>query len=95
MRVSCSAPLDTCSQTLYKELEALGVQPIVTNILVRAVYEGDDRYIGEGIVELFSYERDHEITVYYSPEEQNKSARRAMRKRAKAEKNARLHGHPL
>lgn len=95
MRVSCSAPLDSCSYTLVTRLEALGVQPIVTNVLVRAVYEGDDRTVGENIVDIFSHEHDHEITVYYSPEEQNKSARRAMRKRAKAEKNARLHGHPL
>lgn len=95
MQVSCSVPKELASTTLVERLEALSVQPIVTNMVIRAVYEGDDRSLGEAIVELFTYEQDHEITVFYSKEEQNKSAKRAMRKLAKAEKNARLHGHCL
>lgn len=95
MQVSCSVPVDLATPTLVSRLEALGVQPIITNQVIRAVYEGHDRFIGEVIVDIFSHEKEHEITVFYSKEEQNKSARRAMRKLAKAEKNARLHGHKL
>lgn len=93
MQVSCSVPVDLATSTLVDRLIALGVQPIITHEVIRAVYEGPDRCLGEGIVEMFCHEADHEITVYYSKEEQNKSARRAMRKFAKAEKNAKLHGH--
>lgn len=92
MQVSCSAPLSTCTPTLTTEIKKLGITPIVTNILVRAVYEGDDRSIGEAIVNLFSFEYDHEITVFYSPEEQSKSAKRAMRKLAKQERRRRQTG---
>lgn len=93
MQVSCSVPKPLATSTLIHRLQVLGIQPIITDILIRAVYEGDDRSLGEAIVEMFAHEADHEITVFYSKEEQGKATRRALRKWEKAEKTAKLHGH--
>ena len=93
MQVSCSVPRELASENLIQQIEDLGIQPIITSLVVRAVYEGEDRYIGESIVDIFSNEEKHEITVHYSKKESQKSERRAARKKERAEKNARLHGH--
>lgn len=93
MRVSCGCPKDTATTGLEDWIRQVGLQPIVTNIIIRCVYEGDDRALGQAIVDKFSHEIDHDITVNYTEAEQTKSARRAARKLARAEKNAKLHGH--
>lgn len=93
MRVSCSCPVDLASETLVTELKDLGLEPIVTNEVVRVVYEGPKRTLGETIVDIFAREANHEITVEYSDAEQRRSARKAMRKAEKAAWNVRLHGH--
>lgn len=93
MRVSCGCPLDTASSTLIERLQILGVDPIVTNTTIRALYEGPDKSLGEAIVEMYSHEADHDITVFYDKAEQAKSARRAERKAERAARNAKLHGH--
>ncbi len=66
MRVSCSAPKATASEGLIPSLEMLGITPIVTNLCIRAVYEGDDCAIGEAIVARFELESEHEMLVLYS-----------------------------
>jgi len=63
MRVSCSSPIGPQSEQLIEQIKALGLQPIVTPILVRAVYEGSNRELGEKIVELFRQETKPQITV--------------------------------
>lgn len=93
MRVSCGCPIKTATDGLVDEIEGLGITPIVTNQVIRAVYEGPDKRIGEAIVELFSREIDHDVTVFYDKAEQDKSARRAARKAQRARRNAKLHGH--
>lgn len=95
MRVSCSCPIDkaTSAECLINWVEQVGLVPIVTNTTIRCVYEGDNKALGEAIIETFSREVDHEITVYYSKEEQAKSARKAARKAERAARNAKLHGH--
>lgn len=93
MRVSCSVPVDLSSATLVDRLTKLGIVPIQTSQVIRAVYEGSNRKLGEAIVEIFSHETDHDITVFYDQDEQRKSERRALRKAERAAWNARLHGH--
>lgn len=93
MRVSCGVPANLASDTLVHKLQILGIEPVVTPSVIRAVYEGPDRTLGEAIVELYAHEVDHDITVYYDKAEQQKSARRAARKAERAAANAKLHGH--
>lgn len=93
MRVSCACPLELASDSLVEEIKLLGLQPIVTNIVVRAVYEGPDKGIAEAVVELFSREAGHEITVLRDKDEQRKETRKAARKAERAKRNAKIHGH--
>lgn len=93
MRVDCGCPAKTASSTLADRIRKLGLEPIVTPYVIRAVYEGDDRSIGEAIVEMFAHEADHDVTVDYTEAEQRKSARKAARKAERARRNAKLHGH--
>lgn len=93
MQVSCSCPVNLASDTLVHKLEVLGVKPIITSEVIRAVYEGPDRKLGEAIVEIYAHEADHDINVFYSKAEQKKSERRALRKAERAAWNAKLHGH--
>lgn len=93
MRVSCACPPELATSTLVEKLRKLGLHPIETSQVIRVVYEGPDRSLGEAIVDIFSHEADHDITVFYDKAEQEKSARRAERKQKRAERNAKLHGH--
>lgn len=63
MRVSCSSPLGPNSDKLIAKIKSLGLQAIVTPILVRAVYEGKDVELGNKIVALFERQTEHEIYV--------------------------------
>lgn len=63
MRISCAAPIATCRQTLTRDIKILGLQPIVTPLVVRAVYEGDDVNLVNTLLTLFDREVDHEITM--------------------------------
>lgn len=69
MRVSCSCLVKGASENLLPEVRKMGIEPIVTNQVIRAVYEGKDKKIGEGIVKLFVEEKEHDIYVHYDPEE--------------------------
>lgn len=93
VRVSCGVPRALATDTLVDKLKALGIKPIITSEVIRAVYQGPDRQLGETIVEIFAHEADHDITVFYDKAEQSKSTRRAERKLMKAERNAKHHGH--
>lgn len=93
MRVSCACPKNLASDTLVDRLRTLGLQPIITPQVIRAVYEGSDRRIGEAIVEIYSHEADHDVNVQYTREEQEKMERKIERKYQRALKNAKLHGH--
>lgn len=93
MRVSCACPRKMATDTLVERLESLGIKPIVTNQVIRAVYEGTDKSLGEAIVEIYAHEADHEINVQYDKAEQQRETRKAMRKAEKAAWNARLHGY--
>lgn len=95
MRVSAACPAELATEGLVEEIQALGLQPIVTSIVVRAVYEGPDKGIGEAIVELFSKEANHEITVSYDKEEQRKIERKIQRKYERAKRDAQLHHRPF
>lgn len=93
MRVSCACPKETATSTLVDNLRRMGIQPIITNQVIRAVYEGPSHNIGEAIVEMFAHECDHEINVQYSDEEKKREERKIQRKYERAQRNARLHGH--
>lgn len=95
MRVSCACPREMASDGLVERIIALGLQPIVTSQIVRAVYEGDDRKLGIATVELFRNEVGHEINVQFQGEEERKIERKLARKYERAKRNAELHGHEL
>lgn len=95
MRVSCGCPKAKArnADALIAWIEQVGLQPIATNTTIRCVYEGNNKALGEAIVQMFEVEVDHDITVFYDKDEQAKSAKRAERKAERAAKNAKLHGH--
>lgn len=93
MRVSCGCPRATATPTLEGWIRQVGLTPIVTEQVIRCVYEGKNRALGEAIVQMFEHEVDHDVTVFYDKDEQEKSARRAERKAERARRNAKLHGH--
>lgn len=61
MRISCGADVHTCRDTLERDIRILGLQPIVTSQVVRAVYEGDDEHVVNCLIQLFSSQPDHDI----------------------------------
>lgn len=76
MRLSCGTPKATMSNDLLTKLALLGVEPIITNIVVRVVYEGDDLELGKQILAIFKAEIDHDETVFWdNPHEEQKQAR--------------------
>lgn len=89
MRVSCSCPIETATPTLEGWIRQVGLEPIVTNTVIRCVYEGDNQALGDALVQMFEHEYNHEITVDYNEKER----RKALRKAERAVKNAKLHGH--
>lgn len=93
MRVSCGCPRGATPSELLQWIIEHGLQPTVTDTVIRCVYEGKNRTLGEAIVERFKQEPNHDVTVFYDKDEQDKSARRAERKARRAAKNAKLHGH--
>lgn len=93
MHLSCSCPRYTASPGLLMTLNLLRIQPIRTPEVIRVVYEGPDRELGETIVRLFAAEQDSDITVYYDKNERSKLERRTLRKINRAERNDKLHGH--
>lgn len=92
MRVTCACPTKTASEHLAENLAALGIKPIITPCVIRAVYEGPDRKLGEAILDLYQYELDHEVEVQFTKAEQEKQNKKAQRKANRANRNARLHG---
>lgn len=82
MKVSCACSVDLASPDLVEKLIGLGVEPIVTSQVIRAVYEGN-RKTGERIVDIFGREPDHDIYYSYDKSEQDKPTRRAIRKQKK------------
>lgn len=66
MKVSCSTPTESASDGLVRRITQLGLTPIVTNQVIRTVYEGPSKVVGEMVVEIYQYEKEHEITVDYA-----------------------------
>lgn len=67
VRISCSVPTDKASDGLLRRIRQLGIAPIVTPQVIRAVYQGPSRVVGETLMEIFELERDHEITTNLPP----------------------------
>lgn len=72
MRLTCEATRSSCSATLADDIRALGKEPIVTDTVVRAVYEGPDLVLGEAIIGRFKMEPHHGIVADYDEKEQRK-----------------------
>lgn len=89
MRVSCACPVDLASDVLVDSLKLIGVNPIITPCVIRAVYDGPNRELGEAIVEIYQHEADHEIEVQYTKSEQQRQERKAQRKADRANRNGR------
>lgn len=80
MRVSCSVPVNLASSTLVDHIKILGIHPIITSEVIRAVYEGDDVSIGEALIDMFSHEADHHITADYRNTQEKREAHRAAKR---------------
>lgn len=63
MRCTCAAPRGSCSPELVPKLRELGIEPIVTAHVVRAVYDGPSKRLGKQIVALFEQEPCHDIVA--------------------------------
>ena len=69
MRISCACPAEFASTTLVEDLKTLGLHPIITPQVIRVVYEGSNRTLGDMILDLFSREIDHDITMHLDKDE--------------------------
>lgn len=76
MRCTCAAPSKTCSPELVANLKALGVTPIVTSQVVRAVYDGPSGKTCKAIIALFEQEADHDIVADGVDEQRTEKHRR-------------------
>lgn len=83
----------TGSPHLCEEIIELGLVPIVTSKIIRAVYEGPDEAKGKALVKIFEKEVDHDIVEFHDSNEDHKAERKAARKAERADRNAKLHGH--
>lgn len=81
MRVTCAVSRVNASPGLPNKIDALGIPPIITNTIIRAVYEGPDRKLGEAIIALFEQEKDHDIYVDYDKNELSAKEKHAARQR--------------
>lgn len=63
VRVSCGVAVEKASPELVQKLKQLGIKPIITTCVIRAVYEGPDKTLGQKIVELYKGEATDDI--YY------------------------------
>ncbi len=79
MRISCSSAKSTMSDDLIASIEELGLQPIITPILVRVVYDGPNVNLGNRIVALFDKEKDKEIVVDYNDAKQSKKGKQRVK----------------
>lgn len=61
VRLTCGVAADKASENLPDKLRALGVTPIVTSMVVRAVYEGEDVALATRIKALFENEDTTDI----------------------------------
>lgn len=84
MNVSCSVPAGMETSTLLEHIKTLGLTPIVTSTVIRVVYEGDNVGIGEALIDMFSHECDHEITVDYRSTQEKREAKKASKSAWKA-----------
>lgn len=88
MRVSCAVDVDKASATLLQDLIGIGVQPIVTTCVIRAVYEGPEVRIGQRIVNRYELEHHPQITVDYAEGEEKQAKKfnwRELEKRRRGE----------
>lgn len=84
MRVSCSVPVDLATSTLTRHIQILGLTPVVTPEVIRAVYEGDDVGLGEALIDIFSHEANHEITADYRNTQEKREAKKVSKSAWKA-----------
>lgn len=71
VRMSVAAPKSTASSQLVARIKSLGLEPIVTPTIIRAVYEGHDHRLADKLVNLFEHEKDHDIYIdTYTSEKQ-------------------------
>lgn len=84
MRVSCSVPANMATSTLVPHIKTLGLEPIITSEVIRAVYEGNDVSIGEALIDMFSHEGDHHITADYRNTQEKRTAKKAAKTAWKA-----------
>lgn len=61
VRVTCAVSIDKATTKLADKIRELGVNPIITCAVVRAVYEGPDEALARKIVELFKQEDTSDI----------------------------------
>lgn len=95
VRVSCGCPIDKARNpdALIRWIKTVGLSPIVTPKVIHCVYEGDNKELGEAIVQMFEVEADHDIMVFYDKAEQQKPEHKGKGKAERSERNTKLHGH--
>lgn len=76
MRLSCSVPTDKASDGFITKVAQCGITPIVTSQVIRAVYEGKNEKLCDGIIALYEAEPEHQITVFRDKAKKPKKGKR-------------------
>lgn len=75
MQLTCAVPVDKASDDFIAKLGELGITPIVTSVVIRAVYDGDDEKLADKIIALYEKEPYHDI-VSIRPEKRDKKKKK-------------------
>lgn len=63
MKLSCAVPTHKASEGFAGKIAQLGIKPIITSMVIRAVYEGNNHKLCDKLVALFEQEEDHDIVL--------------------------------
>lgn len=80
MRVDCEAPRNQRSERLIEDIKLLGVNPIVTDTVVRAVHEGSVG-VGVALIDRFKREPQYGFVADYEKNEQPENQGKKRKKR--------------
>lgn len=61
IKVNCSTLSSDDDPKFLEEIEALGVEPIVTGKLIKTTYTGNNSQIAQRLIDLFERRPDHDI----------------------------------
>lgn len=92
MRVSCSVPREGSWIGLPEEIRGIGIEPIITSQVVRAVYEGHDARVGLALAGIFRTQPGSEVILDEDPKKEKKPRELRPRPTPKRKRHAKKGG---